>query len=254
MSVFTTVLLTVGGIVVGVVVTILVARKYRSRKELSSYLVRYESTLMVTDWMKDSVTIKYDHKEVENLQRFHLILQNTGNKAIKDSDIVKPIEILFEEPAQIVTIRKEVSNFKEYSICPPSINRVRIDFKLMNPKDIIGIEVITTEANPNLISITGRGAELKICEIKNLTSIGKKNRGYTWRWMLTTGIWMLIALVGPIIGILLDLDMSVLGKVIPIVISVLYLCVVVAVLFILTRIFFPENYKMTKLRHYFEDR
>lgn len=192
MSVFTTVMLTVGGIVVGVVVTILVARKYRSRKELSAYLVGFESTFEVTDWIKNQVEIRYNKAKVKSLERVRLILRNTGNRAIRKEDMVEPIRIIFPDPAKVIEIKKHKSSFEEYSIEQIGPNVLEVRFDLMNPREIVGLEILTTQGKPCFISIKGRGAGLKIKGVDMIPLRGRKEKELNWL-MLMLGAVVLVS-------------------------------------------------------------
>lgn len=258
MSVLATILLTVGGVIVGVLVTILVAKKYRPKKELSSFIIDFESTLQITDWIKSEVRILYGEDpekatEVNSLERVRLIIKNTGNQAIKKGDIVEPIRIEFKEPATPVRIKKHFSDFKECTLKRTDSRKLEVSFDLMNPNEVLAVELMTTECEPDLISISGRGAELMIKGIKDLTLRNPKASKGSKKWIPLVTIWLCVAFLGPFVGILTGLDLSKTGW-LGVSIGILYMIIVTAIPpLILYRMLFKNELELRGLRKNFEN-
>lgn len=187
MQIMVGVIIGIGGAfiaVVSIIVTIVMTKKYRPRKELSTYLLRFESTLEVTEFVQKKVEIKYDKKPVKSLERVRLFIQNSGNKAITNEDIKKGelLRVRFSFPAQIIDIRKVFSSTKKYRVRQLSQRVLEIRFNLLNPGDCIALELLTTEADSDKIFIEGKGVELIVKNIEKLFPLGGNNllRYFIW--------------------------------------------------------------------------
>ena len=108
---------------------------------------------------KDKIEIKYAGKLVDNLFVSTAKIKNKGNLPIKESEILKPIEITFD---------KKILDCNVIEVSPRGIdvtlntnsegNSIRCEFNLLNPRDYFTLQFVSLEklSTPVIISrITG---------------------------------------------------------------------------------------------------
>src|SRR6266568_2404814 len=84
------------GAVLGSIITHLINRRERSRKEIT-YQVRNNSPLVISKDIRDRIDIYLDKKLLtEELSVVTLTVWNSGNIAVKSSDYIRPITFAFE--------------------------------------------------------------------------------------------------------------------------------------------------------------
>src|SRR5258706_2035582 len=136
------------GTVLGIIVTLLIARKQRNRKEISYEIVSDTPIANINKEVKDRVEIQFDGKTVRDLSLVILRVSNTGNRAVTPSDFGKPIRFEFDgrtvKDANVLSASStEVLGEEEMKpLLAPEQNAIILNPLLLNPKDLVTIKVL----------------------------------------------------------------------------------------------------------------
>src|SRR5213080_4816710 len=87
---------TIVGTVIGIVVTLLIARKQRNHKEIAYEIVSDTFIANINEEMKDRVEIQFDGNPVKDMRLVVLRVLNSGNRAVTLTDYGKPIKFEFD--------------------------------------------------------------------------------------------------------------------------------------------------------------
>ena len=138
--------------VIAIIVSVLLYRKSIQHKNLECEMSSIGSLVEVKSQDKE-IKIIYKDQVVDNISILFFRIENTGNLAIKRSDVVEPLSIIF--PADVMILREpditklnpENLNFNFHltsSSGNTSENVLTLDFDLLNPGDSISFNVLWT--------------------------------------------------------------------------------------------------------------
>jgi hypothetical protein len=147
-------LVAIVGIVVAIAsigVSVVIARRYRDRRELSYEVQSTPTLLSVDEAIRDRIEIKYEDREVSNLVGVTVTLRSSGNKAVKlpkdDANYEEPITISFRGGTEIIgspRVTKTVPDDLEASLEMIDSATVKLNPILLNPGQSISIFTLLT--------------------------------------------------------------------------------------------------------------
>ena len=107
-----------------VIVSIVIYRLQRQNKELAFGVLAEHHLLGVSDELANRVRITFDNRPVENIKLLVFALKNSGNKAVKVEDFIRPITISLGNEAKLLSFEciKESSNEDMLEISPILLN------------------------------------------------------------------------------------------------------------------------------------
>jgi hypothetical protein len=151
------------GVVIAVIGTLLTLWLFlveRKRKELSYTIAVNEGLIQVAEEIDENFQILYKGKSVRNLRLLILEIRNSGNIPILPTDYVKPVVLLCNDEANIVSAEIAHSEPKDMDVALELMSS-HITFKmdLLNPRDYLRIKILvnnfqTFEVKGRLIGVS----------------------------------------------------------------------------------------------------
>lgn len=146
-------------------VRVIIAQKYRRLQ----FLVSSFSLIDFKRASKDKIQIYYDENIVSNLSMVKVKVKNSGKRAIQKKDVVKPIEIVFNEKTKII-------DWNIATTKPPGINinlerlddenKIKCNFDLLNPGAEADLELICIPDGGSIPKFEMGIVELKRVDVK----------------------------------------------------------------------------------------
>ncbi len=97
----------------------------------------------------ENLKIFYQNREIESLIYLRFRIQNNGNLSILDNDYKEPLQIIF--PSSVSIFDYSISDTTILSAVIESENILKLDAKLLNPGDVVDVEILV-ETTPPLSS------------------------------------------------------------------------------------------------------
>jgi hypothetical protein len=173
--------------VLAIIVSVILAMKLRTRKQLSYEILSSQPLLTVNEEAKGRVKILYDNAEVADASLVTFRLANTGNLPIAVSDFVDPLAVNLVEGANCLSA--EIVNSD-----PKNLGASLYDLKgailirpfLMNAGDSVTVKLLLTGPNAR-VNVNGR-----ITGVRNIREIRKAP---DVQYFLGLGLTLLTAVV-----------------------------------------------------------
>jgi hypothetical protein len=141
-----------------IVVSIVIARRYRDRRELSYETHPTPTLLSVDEAIREGIEIKYEGREVKDLAGITVMLRSTGNKAVRlpkdDAEYEEPITIYFGKGTEIIgtpRITETVPGDLNASLEIIDPATVKLNPILLNPGQSISIFTLLTNVQEEVI-------------------------------------------------------------------------------------------------------
>jgi len=78
---------------IGLLLAVYFYKKSNPKRKIESYIEYVTSLVKIGDEVKSDIEINYKGEAIENINKIRLIMNNTGNKEIKNDNVIKPIII-----------------------------------------------------------------------------------------------------------------------------------------------------------------
>ncbi|AKB22314.1 hypothetical protein [Methanosarcina sp. WH1] len=143
------------GVSVAIIVPLAIYYFQRKKKILAYEEIQNLSVVNIKKDFKDKMEIKYDGKVIDNLFVSTATLKNKGTLPIKISEILKPIEIVFDKKILDCSVIEVNPKGIEVTLNPNSEdNSINCEFNLLNPRDYFTLQFISLErlSTPIVIS------------------------------------------------------------------------------------------------------
>jgi hypothetical protein len=141
----------IGIALVSILVSIVIARRYRDRRELSYETQPTPQLLSVDEAIREDISIKYEGRDVQNLAGITVTIRSTGNRAIRfptdDTQYEEPVTIYFGEGTEVIgtpRITKTVPDGLDASLEIIDSTTVKLKPMLLNPGESISIFTLLT--------------------------------------------------------------------------------------------------------------
>lgn len=145
------------GVAAAIVVPIIVYYLQNKKKKLVFEEIQNLSVINVKKDFKDKIEIKYADKIVDNLFVSTARFKNKGTLPIKQTDIIKPIEIIFDKKILKVDVIEVSPKGIDVQLDTISEGKsVHCKFNLLNPNDYFTLQFVsleklsTPEINPRI--------------------------------------------------------------------------------------------------------
>jgi hypothetical protein len=147
--------LTIIGIAVAAWLTIWVYRRGQQKRAITCTIEDVLSPIAIEagEALGGVIEIRYKGEPVENLFVVRANLKNSGNVAIRKSDVVEPIRFTFAEDAELIRqpvvlnrIPKELKIDWQIPMVgnPPGVNSASLLLDLLNPREEMTVEFVCT--------------------------------------------------------------------------------------------------------------
>jgi hypothetical protein len=127
---------------------------------------RQSVTILQKEQSLTKLTISYDGRPIDSLNKTTLALKNNGRIPIIESDVVEPVRISFQHAQilEISSIRQTPSNLGASVLL--SGNTATINLKLLNPNDEVELSILTAEGVPDFT------ADARIRGVSSISLVG----------------------------------------------------------------------------------
>ncbi|EHH2451707.1 hypothetical protein MPV89_004630 [Vibrio vulnificus] len=150
--------------VLGVVAPI--AWDYYSGQKNITLTALSKSTILSPLTDIDGLEINYKGTPLTTLNQTKFLLENTGSKSLRESDIVSPLIIRIDESAKILDAFVENKTPQNIEVVvQPYDSYVEISFSLLNPSDTVALNILT---NTNDVQFTATARIAGVSEIEYL--------------------------------------------------------------------------------------
>ena len=157
-----------------VIVSIVIYRLQRQNKELAFGVLAEHHLLGVSDELANRVRITFDNRPVENIKLLVFALKNSGNKAVKVEDFIRPITISLGNEAKLLS-------FECIKECPANLNinissnedMLEISPILLNSGDYFLIQVLASVEKAKIEQ------DIKIVGVSSFVNLTVKQRQNT---------------------------------------------------------------------------
>ena len=142
-------------LIAAIVVPIAIYYLQNKKKKLIYEEIQNLSVINVKNDFKDKIEIKYDDKIVDNLFVLTAKFKNKGSLSIKENDIIKPIEIIFDKKILKPDVIETSPQGIEVQLDTVSEGKsVHCKFNLLNPDDYFTLQFVSLEklSTPTIIS------------------------------------------------------------------------------------------------------
>lgn len=140
-------ILSLGSLFIGIVSSVWVSAYYFRRslkKSLIPYIQYYSSPFKDLDVdVRSALKVTYQQESVEDLFEIQFLIANTGDKAIRD--VIEPLALNIPEQCTLLDasiIHKQPNELKIDLIADKEINRVTINFPLLNSGDFFILKLL----------------------------------------------------------------------------------------------------------------
>jgi hypothetical protein len=207
--------------VIGLSVSIFLARRYRSKKRLA-YRISVTELVSVHGDAQDKIEISY---EGETFERVHLVevnLRNAGNVPITRSDFEVPVSVGLGEGSAVLSaeiadadpselspgleslkeVRRSSTSSREDLVGEESTTKVKLEPALMNPSDRLTIKILVSDfaGDPDLdYRVVGVKTLIDDADPRAKTWKAKLNE-YGFAWFVAIAFLALSFAIGFAIG------------------------------------------------------
>lgn len=190
--------------IVAIAASIWIYRRSQRTRSLTCIFDPVSSLLEVRagNALEGEIEIRYNKQAVENLFIVRASLKNTGNEAIRKSDVVEPVAFVFSPDAKLLRepqiIGKKPNNLSvDWKLHrtgrPPRTNAASFNFELLNPNDELMVEFLCT-GQSSIPEVTARIEGIARLEVIDPGEVRlRKELAKLWS---APGILMLILLIG----------------------------------------------------------
>ena len=161
-------------VVIGIIISIILYWIQRPKNSLSWKIISNAPLVKINSEIKGDLQVLFKGNPVENIQIVIIRIINTGNVPIKSGDYEYPINLNFDDNAQILTaeiIETIPNNIEAYTNIDENI--VFISPTLLNKGDSVTIKTLVNQFD-NHISVDGRIVGVK--DIQKLAEIDAKEQ------------------------------------------------------------------------------
>ena len=152
-----TIILTIGGIIIGAIVTYLASKHFFHKgvkcKSLTPF-IQYSSTLFsnIEPELQESLTVNYKSVKVDNITQIQFVIANTGDMPIRD--IIKPLRMAIPVECKIfsvniIHIEPEGREIKHTISETENGNFVDFDIPLLNAHEFFVFKMVVQDNLPN---------------------------------------------------------------------------------------------------------
>lgn len=175
---------------IAIVVAICIYLLQKQRKKFSYEVIATTSLLSVAEEVESKVKIIYEDKPVKRVHLFEISLINTGNVPILESDFNRPISIVFDENAKILSAEISEENPKKLDAeIEFDDNNIKLAPILLNPGDSVTIKSLISEYNKDF-TIDGR-----IVGVKEINKRVERNIEYIFKY-ISIGFFLTAIVIG----------------------------------------------------------
>lgn len=185
-------------VVISIIVSGIFFRLQRQRSALSWKIISNTPLVRINSEVKGNLQVLFNGNPVKDIQLIIIKIINTGNVSIKSGDYERPLNLNFDENAQILAAEVIETNPNNIEVSANIEEReVFISPTLLNKGDSFTIKILVNQFN-NQILIDGR-----IVGVKEIQKIVEKD--------ITTDLKFLI--IGILIGMITAVISSIIIKV-----------------------------------------
>lgn len=185
-------------VVISIIVSGIFFRLQRQRSALSWKIISNTPLVRINSEVKGNLQVLFNGNPVKDIQLIIIKIINTGNVSIKSGDYERPLNLNFDENAQILAAEVIETNPNNIEVSANIEEReVFISPTLLNKGDSFTIKILVNQFN-NQILIDGR-----IVGVKEIQKIVEKD--------ITTDLKFLI--IGILIGMIAAVISSIIIKV-----------------------------------------
>lgn len=142
--------LTLLGIVIGIIATLLISRHYFRRtmeRKMTPFIHLHSEVFAGIDpEVRDDIKIYYKNEEVNDLTHYQVLIANTGDRAIRD--FIKPLSVIFPENVRILDVSILHKSPKEFELKykvetnDKNMDVCKFDIPLLNKEDFFLVKFL----------------------------------------------------------------------------------------------------------------
>ncbi|WP_017449563.1 hypothetical protein [Vibrio parahaemolyticus] len=145
----------------------------------------------------DGLEINYKGTPLTTLNQTKFLVENTGSKSLRESDVVSPLKIKVDESVKILDafVENKVPQNIEVDVQPYN-SYVEISFSLLNPSDTMVLNILT---NTNDVEFTATARIAGVSEIEYLNEPPKTLTMWAILWIpvcMFSAVLVLVSLYG----------------------------------------------------------
>ncbi|EJA7342655.1 TPA: hypothetical protein JG809_004834 [Vibrio parahaemolyticus] len=145
----------------------------------------------------DGLEINYKGTPLTTLNQTKFLVENTGSKSLRESDVVSPLKIKVDESVKILDafVENKVPQNIEVDVQPYN-SYVEISFSLLNPSDTVVLNILT---NTNDVEFTATARIAGVSEIEYLNEPPKTLTMWAILWIpvcMFSAVLVLVSLYG----------------------------------------------------------
>lgn len=129
--------------VVGIAVSVYL--DYIDDKNSLTLYMKSQHTIIKNDANITDLVLTFRGHTIEELYSTRFLLENEGHNFIEKSDVIKPIEVIFNDTSILdIRIHHTIQTNLDVKIEQTQSNELLVNFSLLNPNDKIEFDVLTT--------------------------------------------------------------------------------------------------------------